>query len=88
MKFRLVGDHPEDLHDGRQVAPGDYVDLRKEDLREDLIEDLIAEGKLIGVDKKAEEEIELAERRVKTRALSAEMAAAATDVNETEGGDQ
>jgi hypothetical protein len=67
MEFRMVGDHPEDLHDGRQVAFGDFFDLTKEDLREDLIEDLIAAGKIVPNGSAAEKEHDLAAKRASAR---------------------
>lgn len=76
MKFRCVSTHPEDLADGRQLAPGDFADLSKDQLREDRNEDLIAEGKLIPMDKKAEDEADLATRRAQTRESRADEAQA------------
>lgn len=84
MEFRMVGQHPEDLADGRQVANGDFVDLSAEDLREDRNEDLLAAGKLIPVDKKAEREADLAVRRAGTREDRAEAESAEAEARVVE----
>ena len=47
MKFKLVGDHPEDLADGRVLAPGEEADIKKEDLEDPHNQRLIEEGILI-----------------------------------------
>lgn len=64
FQYRMVGNHVEDLLDGQTAGPGDFVDLTEDQLREPLIERLIADDKLIPVDDPAEHEAKLADRRV------------------------
>jgi hypothetical protein len=67
MKYRNVGNHAEDLADGTMVAPGEFVELNEEQVREGRNEDLIATGVFLGVDEDAEHEAQLAERRTASR---------------------
>lgn len=51
MKYRNVGNHAEDLADGRMVAPGEYTpDLADEDLSDPRLTDLIDRGVFIALD--------------------------------------
>jgi hypothetical protein len=63
MEYRHVGTHVEDLDDGSQAAPGDVIELNKDQVREPRAEELIANRVLLPVDDKAEDEAGLAERR-------------------------
>lgn len=49
-RFKLVGDHPEDLADGRVLAPGDYADLTSEQQDDDHNKALIDAERLIPAD--------------------------------------
>lgn len=66
-RFRYVGGHAETLDSGQPLGTGDYVELTDEDVRQPHAEMLIANGLLIGADKKGEHEEALAERRVRSR---------------------
>lgn len=74
MLYKNVGNHVEDLADGRALAPGESADLDEDAVRDPRNEDLVARGVLIGTDEEAEHEADLAERRVKTRATRADKA--------------
>jgi hypothetical protein len=63
FEFRHVGAHPDDLDDGRQVAPGDLVELTEDQIREPRAQELIAIAVLLPTDEKAEEQARLASRR-------------------------
>jgi hypothetical protein len=65
MEYKNVGNHAEDLADGRMIAPGETVELDEDQVREDHNEDLLARGALIGIDEKGEHEAKLASNRVK-----------------------
>lgn len=73
MRYRHVGDHIEDLDDGRSVTPGEYVDLDEDQLREPRAEELVAVGKFIPAEEEkkgqeqAKQEATLAKRRVSGR---------------------
>jgi hypothetical protein len=47
VKYKLVGDHPEDLADGRVLGPGEEADLDKEAVGDPHNQRLIEEGLLI-----------------------------------------
>jgi hypothetical protein len=69
LEYRFVGNHAQDLADGRMLAPGESVVLSEEDVRDPHNEALLADEVLIPVDEKqaAEHEARLAERRVARR---------------------
>jgi hypothetical protein len=66
-KYRWVGDHPQEFPGGRVLAVGEFIELDEDAVRESLVEDLLTQGTLIGVDEKAEHEADLAGRRVAKR---------------------
>jgi pyruvate/2-oxoglutarate dehydrogenase complex dihydrolipoamide acyltransferase (E2) component len=41
MKYRNVGNHAEDLADGRMIGPGEYVELSEEEADDPRAKDLI-----------------------------------------------
>jgi hypothetical protein len=47
---RFVGQHPEDLANGRVLAPGEAVKLTDQDTQDDHNKRLIDEGRLIALD--------------------------------------
>jgi pyruvate/2-oxoglutarate dehydrogenase complex dihydrolipoamide acyltransferase (E2) component len=49
MKYRNVGNHAEDLADGRMVGPGEYVEIDDEQLKEGRNADLIDTGVFIEI---------------------------------------
>jgi len=55
-EYRNVGDHPEDLHDGRIVGVGDMVELTSKDLDESHNKRLVEEGILISTSEQGEPE--------------------------------
>ena len=55
-EYRNVGDHPEDLHDGRVVGVGDMVELTGKDLEESHNKRLVEEGILISTSGQGESE--------------------------------
>jgi len=63
-KYRFVGGHADMLGDGRPVAPGDFVQLTDEDLKDPHNEALAADGLLLAVSDAGEAEVEKAARRV------------------------
>lgn len=69
LEYKWVGTHPQDLADGRMLAPGETVVLSEEDVRDPHNESLLADGALIPTDEKneAEHQARLAERRVTRR---------------------
>lgn len=66
-RYRFVGDHADQLANGRPVEPGEFVELTDDDIRESYNEMLVADGNLIGVESDAEHQANLAERRVDRR---------------------
>lgn len=66
-EYKHVGNHAEDLADGRMVGPGEVIELDEDAVRDPHNERLLAEGILIGMDNKAEHEAKLADRRVSRR---------------------
>lgn len=66
-EYKWVGDHPQDLASGQVLAPGETAELSDEDVRLPHNESLIADGGLIPLDKEAEHEATLAERRAARR---------------------
>lgn len=69
LEYKWVGNHPQDLADGRMLAPGDTVKLSEEDVRLPHNESILADGLLIPTDEKsaAKHEAQLADRRVTRR---------------------
>jgi hypothetical protein len=67
MEFRHVGTHVEDIEGGQSLEPGEVVKLTKDQLRQGRTEELVADGVLIPIDSKGEEEAKLAARRVSNR---------------------
>lgn len=67
MEYKWVGNHPQDLASGQELAPGETAELSDDDVRNPHNESLITDGNLIPLDKEAEHETELAERRVARR---------------------
>jgi hypothetical protein len=47
VKYKMVGDHPEDLADGRVLGPGEEADLDKDAVGDPHNQRLIEEGLLI-----------------------------------------
>lgn len=68
LKFRSVSTHVEDLADGSTVAPGEFVHLSEDDLKDPHNERLVAEGILIGTGDKSEEVADKTESLVERRA--------------------
>lgn len=66
-EYKNVGSHVHDLADGRMLAPGETVMLDEDAVRDPHNEALLADGVLIGTEKEAEHEADLAERRVSRR---------------------
>jgi hypothetical protein len=48
--YKMVGDHPEDLADGRVLGPGEVAELSEEDLEDPHNQRLVDEGLLIEAD--------------------------------------
>lgn len=71
-KFRHAGAHPEDLADGRMVAPGEAVFLTDEEAAEPFNQAKIADGVFIPTGEKSEELTEKAERAQSRREKAAE----------------
>jgi len=67
LKFRCVSSHIEDLADGSTVAPGEYVTLSDEDLKDPHNERLVADGILVGTGEKSTNEAEKIEKKVDRR---------------------
>jgi hypothetical protein len=63
LGYRNVGDHAEILSGGRVVGVGEETTLTKEELRDPINQELVASGKLIPTDERAEKEAGLANRR-------------------------
>lgn len=57
MKFRCASTHPEDLASGRVVAPGEFVEMPKDEYTDPYNLSKLAEGAFIGVSSKGEEVI-------------------------------
>jgi hypothetical protein len=55
MEYKMVGDHPEDLADGRVLGPGEVTELSDEDLEDPHNQRLIEEGVLIPVEETEEQ---------------------------------
>lgn len=53
MQYKYVGTHPQDLADGRMLAPGELADLDDEALQDPHNAALVEEGKLIEADEKS-----------------------------------
>lgn len=53
-QYKCVSTHPEDLDDGRVVAPGERTDLSDEQAKLPVAARLFAEGKLIAVSEEGE----------------------------------
>lgn len=56
MKFKCVSTHPEDLADGRILAPGEYADLDDEAQKDPHNQRLIEEDILIDASEVPDEE--------------------------------
>lgn len=72
LKFRCISNHVEDLADGSVVAPGEFVHLSEEDLKDPHNERLVAEGVLVGTGDKSEQVADKTEARVARREARAE----------------
>lgn len=53
-RYRFVGQHVDDLHDGRVLEPGAFVNLTAADLEQPHNARLVEEGLLVDADKKEE----------------------------------
>lgn len=61
--YRFIGSHADQLSSGRPITPGEFLELTDEELREPHNEQLAADGLLLGIDKPAEHQVDLAQRR-------------------------
>ena len=74
LKFRSISNHVEDLADGSIVAPGEFVHLSEDEVKDPHNERLIGEGILIGAGDKSEEVADKTEARVERREKAAAKA--------------
>lgn len=57
-KYRFVGNHADQLADGRPVAPGEFVNLSDEEMEDPHNAMLATDGHLIGTGSKSTETVE------------------------------
>jgi pyruvate/2-oxoglutarate dehydrogenase complex dihydrolipoamide acyltransferase (E2) component len=50
VNYKLVGDHPEDLADGRVIGVGERIELDEETVKDPHNQSLLDDGKLIEVE--------------------------------------
>jgi pyruvate/2-oxoglutarate dehydrogenase complex dihydrolipoamide acyltransferase (E2) component len=50
MEYKNVGDHVEDLADGRMVAPGETIEISEDDAKIERNADLISGGRFLALE--------------------------------------